>query len=139
VSCVVACIALPLVWLSAAPQTLPATAAAAEKSVGQIAQERFDLASRGRDIEVERYNRGLGTDERVAQWLRRRALAAIDLPDAAKRGEILRDYVQQMKKHIGQMQRSIQAGTANEEDLLNAQDRELEAELWLVRTAQANH
>ena len=67
--------------LSAAPPT--SQPADMERTVAQIAQERFDLLTKQYDLAARRYQQGILSSGWVMQCLRRRAHAARDLPDDA--------------------------------------------------------
>ena len=128
------CAGLLFVSLPAASQA-PATTD--EKSVGQLAQRRFEVATKGYEWTLKQYKAGLGSAG-VSEWLRRRAVAAQDLPNPADRVAALQDNLRQLKENLTRTERAMKAGTANSEDLLVAQYDELEGELWLAK-AQIAH
>jgi hypothetical protein len=114
--------------LSAAPQAAPATG---EKSAAQFAQERFDVATRGYDAALESSRRGLGDGTTI--WLRRRMLAAMDLPDPAVRVKAMHECVTQLKENFEKRQRGMKMGVISFDEVLSAQYQELEGELWLAK------
>lgn len=70
----------------------------------------------------------------VDEWLRRRADAARDLPDAVQRNAALRDYLQRITEAVVEEEQRWKRGIADYNEVLIAKDRKLEAELWLARS-----
>jgi hypothetical protein len=74
---------------SSRPPAQVAPAPALQRSPVQIARERLELADRGLKMVEERHKMGMDGGVEEAQWTRRRALAAADLPDSTERLAIL--------------------------------------------------
>lgn len=92
------------------------------------------MATRGYDAALELSKRGLGDGTTV--WLRRRMLAAIDLPDPAARVTAMRECVAQLKENYEKRQRGLKMGVISFDELLAAQYQELEGELWLAKVQE---
>jgi hypothetical protein len=113
-----------------------ATPAASDRTVGQIAQERLNVATKGYDYARANFDHGFSDSSRLVEWIWRRAAAARDLPDAAKRTAILQDSVQQIKNHLAAVEQASKAGVASPDEIFIAQDRALECELWLAKSQE---
>jgi len=105
-----------------------------DRTVAQIAQERFDLAGKGYETALERHKKGITTNVQVIKWLRRRADAARDLPDATIRNAALRDYSERLSENVVEEEQRWKRGIADYNEVLVAKDQKLEAELWLARS-----
>ena len=127
---------VPLLFasLSAAPPST--TPPATDRTVAQIAQDRFELASKGYDIAQARFKQGTAGYDPVIEWHRQKALAANDLPDAAQRNQVLQDYVTALKGEITKAERGVKAGVRSEDESMRVRLNELEGELWLARSKE---
>jgi len=67
---IVACMSGTGILLASLPAAPPASLpSGTDRTVAQIAQERFDLAGKGYERALERYKKGITTNVQVIEWL----------------------------------------------------------------------
>lgn len=107
-----------------------------QSAVARLAEQRLELATRGYNAAVHAVRNGRAAPTATAEWARRRAKAALDLPNTVQRLAVLQDSVRVLKDQVSLIDRGVRAGVASEEELMLAQDRELECELWLAKVRE---
>jgi len=118
---------------SARSEAQVAPAAAPDRSVAQIAHDRLATADAGLKMAEQKRRMGLGNAIDETRWVRRRALAAADLPDRAERISVLEDCVRQMKPRTAEIEQLSRTGTADVTDVQSAKFDALEVELLLAK------
>jgi hypothetical protein len=120
---------LLIAGLSAAPPTTRPVVA--ERTIAQIAQERFEVADRGYQTALAGYRAGIAPADGVFEWQRRRTLARLDIPGDPQRVQFLRDYLEEASRNFETVQRAYLQGGRGDPNL--AKYYQLEAELWLTK------
>lgn len=121
-------------WGAAPP---PATPAASERTLAQIARERIQVADEACKLANEMYRAGRIPSADVFEWARRQAQAHMEaLESKADRAAFLEAYVRQSKDNEKLVEQPHQAGVCSALDVLAGRSCRLEAEMWLAKAKE---
>ena len=114
-----------------APTTSP------HRTSAQIARERLKLADEGIEVATQNFHAGVGNGADIAPWIRRRALAAVDLPDRNERITILQDCATRLTQLARHVEEAYLNGGRRQFDVQSAKFDALDVELLLAKARES--